>query len=360
MKRLPIDWHALEMAFDDQPDEFGIERANYFDLESGEVIVVDEQVRSTVGCIIDELDAVLDEDADWTDEAIRGTDTFQQLPKAERSSVLAAIKIESGDPRQFEEIPHFDSHESYEYMRDFIEAVSDDTTRGRLSGAIAQPKPFRRFRDALAGDRRLERQWREFEVARQRETMIDWLRSIGVEPTNPEIETYDPPPLPDLRRIMFAEVRRFVRFARDIPGVRRIALIGSLATDKEFPKDIDMLVTVDADCELAPLAKLGRQLSGHMNNYRAGADVFLANEDGNYIGRTCPWKDCGPGYRTSCDAMHCGERPYLHDDFNAVRLKKELIARPPVLLWPELDAAQEVPADIHEQLIGPLSKDEEA
>ena len=96
-----------------------------------------------------------------------------------------------------------------------------------------------------------------------------------------------------------------------------------------------------------------------MNNYRAGADVFLASEDGDYIGRTCPWKDCGPGYRTSCDAMHCGERPYLHDDFNAVRLKKEVITQPPVLLWPEPAAAQEVPADVHEQLIEPLVKDEE-
>ena len=65
-------------------------------------------------------------------------------------------------------------------------------------------------------------------------------------------------------------------------------------SNKAFPKDIDVLVTVIVDCELAPLAKLGRQLSGHMNNYRAGADVFLASEDGHYLGRTCPWRDCGP------------------------------------------------------------------
>jgi hypothetical protein len=49
----------------------------------------------------------------------------------------------------------------------------------------------------------------------------------------------------------------------------------------------------------------------------------------------------------------------LHDDFNAVRLKKELMARPPALLWPDPAAAQEVPADVHEQLVEPLVKDEE-
>ena len=35
---------------------------------------------------------------------------------------------------------------------------------------------------------------------------------------------------------------------------------GSLTTDKEFPKDIDLLVTATDDCELEPLAQLGRRL----------------------------------------------------------------------------------------------------
>ncbi len=52
-------------------------------------------------------------------------------------------------------------------------------------------------------------------------------------------------------------------------------------------------------------------------------------------------------------------RWYLHDDFNAVRLKKEVITQPPVLLWQEPAAAQKVPADVHEQLIEPLVKDED-
>ncbi len=242
-------------------------------------------------------------------------------------------------------------------MRDFIETVNFDL-RDRLSEAICQRKPFRRFRDVLAGDRRLERQWQEFESTRQRKAIVEWLQSIGVQPENPESTTYGLPPLPDLRNIMFAEVRRFVRFARDIEGVKRIALIGSLAADKEFPKDIDLLVTVNNDCDLAPLAKLGRQLSGHMNSHRAGADVFIASEDGEYLGRTCPWRDCGPGFRTSCDALHCGLRPYLHDDFNSVRLKKGLITQPPILLWPDVVAAHEAPADVQKQLIEPLAEDE--
>ena len=70
---------------------------------------------------------MLEEGADWTDDAIRGTDTFQQLSDEEQSSVLAAIRIDYGDSSQFKAIPGFDSHESFGYMRDFIETVNDDT-----------------------------------------------------------------------------------------------------------------------------------------------------------------------------------------------------------------------------------------
>ena len=45
-----------------------------------------------------------------------------------------------------------------------------------------------------------------------------------------------------------------------------------------------------------------------------GGDIFLAGPKGNYLGRTCHWKNCGPGIRMSCDALHCGQRHYLHDD----------------------------------------------
>ena len=358
MKQLTIDWPALELAFDDRPDEFGVESTNYFDVQSGKVVFINEEISSAVDGIIEELDETLDEGADWTDDAIGETSEFQRLSEDARSTVLAAIEIEYGDTNQFEEIPCFDSHESFERMRDFIETVNDDMLRDQLSEAISRRKPFRQFRDVLAGDRRLERQWQEFESTHQREAIIEWLQSIGVQPANPESASYCPPPLPDLRKIMFAEVRRFVRFAREIQGVTRIALIGSLAADKEFPKDIDLLVTVNNDCDLAPLAKLGRQLSGHMNSHRAGADVFLASEDGEYLGRTCPWRDCGPGFRTSCDALHCGLRPYLHDDLNSVRLKKGLITQPSLLLWPKVAAARKVPADAREQLIDQLAKDE--
>jgi predicted nucleotidyltransferase len=194
-----------------------------------------------------------------------------------------------------------------------------------------------------------------FELARQREAVIAWLQNIDVQPLNPDEPTYSLPPLPDLRKIMFAEVLRFVRIARDLPGLQRIALIGSLTSEKEFPKDIDLLVTITGDCDLARLATLGRQLAGRMAAHSAGAEIFLASPDGEYLGRTCPWKSCGPGIRTNCDARSCGRRHYMHDDLQTIQLSKALIDQPPVQLWPETVAVS-CPSDVLEQLVQPLSK----
>jgi hypothetical protein len=94
-----------------------------------------------------------------------------------------------------------------------------------------------------------------------------------------------------------------------------------------------------------------------MANHSSRADIFLANPDGEYLGRTCPWKKCGPGIRQSCDALSCGARKYLHDDLEAIRLNKKLIQHPPALLWPEVSATPDCPADLHKELILQLSED---
>ncbi len=157
-----------------------------------------------------------------------------------------------------------------------------------------------------------------------------------------------------IRAFLLAEVQRFVERACTCPGVRRIALIGSLTTEKENPKDADVLVTVDDDVDLTPLASLGRRLKGHAQSKNKGADIFLADPSGKYIGRICSWRECYPGKRMSCDARHCGRRTFLHDDLDDVTLDAPLIATPPLELWPEIVRRIELPSDIESQLIQPI------
>ena len=154
----------------------------------------------------------------------------------------------------------------------------------------------------------------------------------------------------NVREVLLNAAFSFAQSAARLSGVRRIALIGSIVTDRPSPKDVDLLVYVSSDADLAPLAELGRQLKGGMQSHSRGADVFLADERGQYLGRTCSWKLCKPGVRASCDALHCGRRPYLHDDTATVRLVDSLIGSPPLELWPAVVRRVALPADVEQFL----------
>ena len=108
------------------------------------------------------------------------------------------------------------------------------------------------------------------------------------------------------------------------------------------------------DADLTQLATLGRRLKGHAQSRNKGADIFLADPLGRYIGRICSWRECYPGKRMSCDARHCGRRAFLHDDLDDVTLHEALIQTPPLEIWPKIVRRIELPADVESQLIQPI------
>jgi hypothetical protein len=152
-----------------------------------------------------------------------------------------------------------------------------------------------------------------------------------------------------MREKLLSEILWFVPAAARLRGVRKIALLGSMITEKKDPKDIDFLVVVDDDVVLDPLAKIGRRMKGHAQNIGRGADIFLADPGGRYIGRTCQWIRCGPGIRRSCDAVHCGRRHYLHDDLKAITLSEETVSSA-IQLWPVLERRTGLPDDLEKVL----------
>jgi predicted nucleotidyltransferase len=79
---------------------------------------------------------------------------------------------------------------------------------------------------------------------------------------------------------MLEMVEMFTGRASELPGVRRIALVGSITTPKPQPKDLDLLVTVDSDSDLKALAHLGRQVRGRLQSINHSCDVFLADPAG--------------------------------------------------------------------------------
>lgn len=152
-----------------------------------------------------------------------------------------------------------------------------------------------------------------------------------------------------LRSFLLSEVRRFVHNASQIPGVIRIALIGSLLTNKPSPKDADLLVTIDSEIDMDSLAAAGRRLEGMCQSRSSGADIFLCDSEGEYLGRTCSWKQCHP--RMACLGTQCGTGVRIRNDFDVIRLDTELILQPPLELWPTIVRRGEIPRDVERVLI---------
>ena len=157
------------------------------------------------------------------------------------------------------------------------------------------------------------------------------------------------------RAPLLQAVLRFVLDARMCQGVLRIALIGSLTTAKPLPKDADVLVTIEDGLDLGPLASAARRLKGTAQQMNLGADIFLANPRGQYVGRICHYRECHP--RVACRAQHCGQQAHLNDDLQVITLAPAIIASPPVELWPEIRRRVPVPSDVEDLLLAGLASD---
>jgi hypothetical protein len=144
-------------------------------------------------------------------------------------------------------------------------------------------------------------------------------------------------------------VAAFVRAASVCAGVHRIGLLGSLTTTKPIPKDADVIVTIDGPMDLTEIARVGRRLKGTCQKINLGADVFLADTEGRYLGRICPYRECHS--RVLCAARSCGRRQHLNDDLDVVTLRKDVIATPPIELWPNLVRRVVVPSDVEGLLL---------
>jgi hypothetical protein len=164
------------------------------------------------------------------------------------------------------------------------------------------------------------------------------------------------PSIAEPRPALFAAVGAFVQAVGGRAGIRRISLLGSLATGKAVPKDAEALFTIDADLDLSELARAGRRLKGTAQTINLGADIFLADADERYLGRICDYRECHP--RIACSARHCGRRDHLNDDLDVVTLAPELIAAPPVELWPRVVRRVALPDDVETLLLAELEAQE--
>lgn len=327
MKKVTINWGELSAAFDNS----GLELRYFLDTDTGQVLMVTAEDYSYLQELYEEAQEEASEAFD-----LELTLAESGLPDWQQEGVRTADFIETHFGRRVIAIPQENTYVSYDVMQAFIATVEDKRLQNQLLQATRGRGAFRRFRDILGQRLAEEQRWYAFEENRLRQQIADWLIEEGIEPINdPELVVVDEAAFVELRNRLLDEVALFMQAASQIPGVRRIALIGSLTSDKPDPKDADILVTVTDTLDLARLAEQGRRLKGHCQSFSRGGEVFLADEQNRYLGRICPWKRCDSFMHAACPAPHCGQRPFLYDDLHVIKLPTHLIAAPPLILWPK-------------------------
>jgi hypothetical protein len=92
-------------------------------------------------------------------------------------------EIDVEDDDRYEPVPERETRENYELMRDFIATLDDRRFAERLSQAITGSGAFGRFKRELAARPEAEANWYRFRSDALRRDAIDWLQSIGLQPT---------------------------------------------------------------------------------------------------------------------------------------------------------------------------------
>ncbi len=346
MRKLKVDIAALEFAIEDVSGA----KTYYLDVKTGAVIQIPTEARRTWARIYDEMSRQPQAgDADFAA-------MFSQYARGEITPAILQLvhDLENGLGRNCLRVPRADSRKSYEDIEEFTASVTDLQLRERLTQSLGGQGAFRRFKQTLAADRAERERWFRFKSAHMRQRVAEWLAAYDIEPLVGPEHLHDSDQTP-MRSRLLVEMRDVVDAIIKTPGVTRVALIGSLAADVAEPRDADLLVSVQDDANLATLAKLGRRWRAFVQSLHCSGDIFLTDLQGNYLGRTCPWKECGTQINPRCDARHCGRRRFLHDDLNTIRLSRQVTALPPIELWPHVVQRSPAPDDVHEILLKPLS-----
>jgi hypothetical protein len=107
----------------------------------------------------------------------------------ETGAILLASDAIGDLPEDLEDNPRYlaidsiSSHESFGIMEDFVTGLGDSKEALRLAKALASPKPFRRFKDALYAYPELREAWFAYEQAAYTRLAEEWCEANGIKVT---------------------------------------------------------------------------------------------------------------------------------------------------------------------------------
>jgi hypothetical protein len=89
-----------------------------------------------------------------------------------------------GQPEKYVPIDAVPSRIQYQWLDAFIKTVEEADIRTRMEAAVNGKGAFRRFKDILLTLPDERRRWFEFRDQLLRQRIVEWVREVGLEPTN--------------------------------------------------------------------------------------------------------------------------------------------------------------------------------
>jgi Uncharacterised protein family (UPF0158) len=178
LRQLKLDLDELAFAF----ENWRYEHQYYLDLETGEVVMVTDEIRRELEDIYEELSHEGDEEATRFMEALQKRD----LHDWQKEALAVADQVERGFGTRCIRVPAIELHEAYGDMEDFINTVRSERLQERLWHAIRGRGAFRRFKDVLSGYQRERERWFRFKDDQMRRRVIEWLEGEGIQSVEQE------------------------------------------------------------------------------------------------------------------------------------------------------------------------------
>lgn len=173
MRKLKIGLSDLELAFENS----SLEMNCYLDLESGEVVLITDEMRGEYDKFCATLSDGWEERPEAFDAALEYYNTHDWI----KDEIRRIDRVEVGFGTRFIRIPRIEAGDAYRDMEDFISTIGDEGLQDTLSDAIRGRGAFRRFKDALGYFPRERERWFKFKDERVRAYMLDWLKAEGIE-----------------------------------------------------------------------------------------------------------------------------------------------------------------------------------
>ncbi len=170
MHKLKISRMDFELAFDLSSYETTV----YLDTETGVVIFVENYT-------VHQLEELLTNE-ETLDDIQASLQAQTNLSETDREQLMDAARVEGATANRYRMLPKPDSQDGYQNMQDYIESLEDEHLRELLEVAIQGSGAFRRFKDVLYRYPDAQMNWFKFRKERERQRMLDWFESEGIEP----------------------------------------------------------------------------------------------------------------------------------------------------------------------------------